>query len=66
MILNSVWGNAFVVMSTLLQFQWLPYFEATLGRDDLNISVNSSTPVINRSPSYIEKVFNKLNTKNKR
>lgn len=49
-----------------LQFQWLAYFQATLSRDDLNISVNSSTPVINRNPDYMEKIVNKLNTENKR
>lgn len=47
-------------------FQWLPYFQATLGRDDLNISVDSTTAVINRNPDYIEKIVNKLNTNNKR
>lgn len=47
-------------------FQWLAYFQATLSRDDLNISVDSSTPVINRNPDYMEKIVNKLNTENKR
>lgn len=66
MTLKSVWGNTCVVMSNLLQFQWLPYFEATLGGVDLNISVDSSTTVINRNPDYMERIVNKLNTRSKR
>lgn len=66
MTLNSVWGNACVVMSNLQQFQWQPYFEATLGGVDLNISVDSSTTVINRNPDYMERIVNKLNTRSKR
>lgn len=66
MTLNSVWGNACVVMSNLLQFQWQPYFEATLSGVDLNISVDSSTTVINRNPDYMERIVNKLNTRSKR
>lgn len=66
MTLKSVWGNACVVMSNLLQFQWLPYFEATLAGVDLNISVDSSTTVINRNPDYMERIVNKLNTRSKR
>lgn len=66
MTLKSVWGNACVVMSNLLQFQWQPYFEATLGLVDLNISVDSSTTVINRNPDYMERIVNKLNTRSKR
>lgn len=66
MTLNSVWGNACVVMSNLLQFQWQQYFEATLGGVDLNISVDSSTTVINRNPDYMERIVNKINTRSKR
>lgn len=66
MTLNSVWGNACVVMSNLLQFRWQPYFEATLSGVDLNISVDSSTTVINRNPDYMERIVNKLNTRSKR
>nr|XP_034338189.1 neprilysin-1-like isoform X1 [Crassostrea gigas] len=47
-------------------FRWLPYFEATLGGVDLNISVDSSTTVINRNPDYMERIVNKLNTRSKR
>lgn len=66
MTLKSVWGNACVVMSNLLQFRWQPYFEATLSGVDLNISVDSSTTVINRNPDYMERIVNKLNTRSKR
>ncbi|XP_048750063.2 neprilysin-1-like [Ostrea edulis] len=47
-------------------FEWLHYFGATLGRSDLQITVNTSTPVINRNPAYIGEILNKLYTKNKR
>ncbi|XP_048750053.2 neprilysin-1-like [Ostrea edulis] len=47
-------------------FEWLQYFGATLGRHDLQITVNASTPVINRNPGYIDEIVNKLHTKEKR
>lgn len=49
-----------------LQFQWLDYFEVALGRNDLNISVNSSTPVINRNPDFVQKIVNKLEMEDKK
>ncbi|XP_022344014.2 neprilysin-1-like [Crassostrea virginica] len=47
-------------------FQWLDYFEVALGRNDLNISVNSSTPVINRNPDFVQKIVNKLEMEDKK
>ncbi|XP_061197808.1 neprilysin-1-like isoform X2 [Saccostrea echinata] len=47
-------------------FEWLQYFKATLGRKDLNITVQSSTPVINRNPDYMTKIVNTLVSKDKR
>ena len=49
-----------------LQFPWLNYFEVSLGRNDLNISVNSSTPVINRNPDFVQKIVNKLGMEDKK
>lgn len=49
-----------------LQFPWLNYFEVSLGRNDLNISVSPSTPVINRNPDFVQKIVNKLEMEDKK
>ncbi|XP_062574044.1 neprilysin-1-like [Saccostrea cucullata] len=47
-------------------FEWVQYFTATLGRKDLNITVDSSTPVINRNPDYMSRIVNALANEDKR
>nr|XP_034338182.1 neprilysin-1-like [Crassostrea gigas] len=47
-------------------FQWLEFIQAIFGRDDVNISVDITTTIVNRDPDYIENIFNRLNSYSKR
>lgn len=42
------------------------FIQAIFGRDDVNISVDITTPIVNRDPDYIENIFNRLNSYSKR
>lgn len=55
-----------IIIFYLLQFQWLEFIQAIFGRDDVNISVDITTPIVNRDPDYIENIFNRLNSNSKR
>lgn len=55
-----------IIIFYLLQFQWLEFIQAIVGHDDVNISVDITTPIVNRDPDYIEIFFNKLNSYSKR
>lgn len=55
-----------IIIFYLLQFQWLEFIQAIFGHDDVNISVDITTPIVNRDPDYIEFFFNKLNSYSKR
>lgn len=55
-----------IIIFYLLQFQWLEFIQAIFGRDDVNISVDITTPIVNRDPDYIENIFNRLNSYSKR
>lgn len=55
-----------IIIFHLLQFQWLEFIQAIFGRDDVNIIVDITIPVVNRDPDYKEKFFSKLNSYSKR
>lgn len=55
-----------IIIFYLLQFQWLEFIQAIFGRDDVNISVDITTPIVNRDPDYIENIFKRLNSYSKR